>query len=101
MNNNRNTGNLSRLQTLKLFKFLHVNNNILHNLSGDCEVFLDLLDVDGIKDMGMHSWIQEKIELAQFVVILCSTGARFKCAKNRQFKMKQERQVTCYIAHVL
>ena len=70
-------------------------------MSGDCEVFLDLLDVEGIKDMGIHSWIQEKIELAQFVVILCSTGARFKCAKNRQFKMKQEREVTFYIAHIL
>ena len=56
-------------------------------------MYLDLNDVDGVKDMGIHSWIQEKIELSQFVVILCSTGARFKCAKNRQFKMKQEREV--------
>ena len=56
-------------------------------------MYLDLNDVEGVKDMGIHSWIQEKIELSQFVVILCSTGARFKCAKNRQFKMKQEREV--------
>ena len=56
-------------------------------------MYLDLNDVEGVKDMGIHSWIQEKIELSQFVVILCSTGARFKCARNRQFRMKQEREV--------
>ena len=59
-------------------------------------MYLDLNDVDGVKDMGIYSWIQEKIELSQFVVILCSTGARFKCAKNRQFRMKQEREVWVY-----
>ena len=59
---------------------------------GECEVYLDLNDVDGVKDMGIHSWIQEKIELSQFVVILCSTGARYKCGK-KKMKMKQEREV--------
>ena len=60
-------------------------------------MYLDLNDVEGVKDMGIHSWIQEKIELSQFVVILCSTGARFKCAKNRQFRMKQEREVLVFV----
>ena len=57
-------------------------------------MYLDLLDPDGIKDMGVYSWIQEKVELSQYVIVICSTGARFKCAKNRKFKMKQEREVT-------
>ena len=73
--------------------FLTYKLNCIMHIIGDCEVYLDVLDADGIKDMGIYSWIQEKIELSQYVIILCSTGARFKCAKNRQFKMKQEREV--------
>ena len=67
---------------------------ISHCVTGECEVYLDLLDLESIKDMGIFSWIQERVELAQFVIVICSTGARFKCARNRQVKMKQERQVS-------
>ncbi len=63
--------------------------------AGGCEVFLDVLDVDSIKDMGVYSWVQEKVELARYVIVVCSTGARVKCARNRKGQMKQQREVRC------
>ena len=36
-------------------------------------------------------WLQEKLELSEFVLVICSTGARFKCSKNKSVYIKDDR----------
>ena len=57
------------------------------------EVFLDLWAQKSILDRGWGQWLNEKLVESQYVLIVCSTGARYKFARNRPFRMKYERAI--------
>lgn len=59
----------------------------------NCDVTLDLWAENQIKEHGVFQWTQNQIDTSQFVLIVCSTGARFKCVRNRNVRMKQDRPV--------
>lgn len=43
------------------------------------------------QEQGVYAWLVDKVDVAQFIIMICSTGARFKCARNRQVRMKHDR----------
>ena len=57
------------------------------------DVYLDLWEQKTILDRGWLQWMNEKLIEAQYVLIICSTGARYKFARNRQFRLKYDRAV--------
>ena len=50
------------------------------------EIFLSYF-----QEQGSYAWLADKVDVAQFIVMISSTGARFKCARNRQVRMKHDR----------
>ena len=58
-----------------------------------CDVSMDIWEQAEIQSRGPYEWMKEKIEWCQYVIIVCSTGARFKCVRNKQFNVKESRPV--------
>ena len=56
-------------------------------------VYFDLWDQKTIADHGWHAWFKQRLTEAHHVLIVCSTGARYKFARNRPFRIKSERAV--------
>lgn len=65
------------------------------------EVHLDLWQQKDIVERGDVQWLNEKLIMSQFVIIVSSTGARYKCARNRQFRMKYDRPVPDMFTHAV
>ncbi|CAH1783308.1 unnamed protein product [Owenia fusiformis] len=57
---------------------------------GGCEVHLDIWAQNEVQEQGFY-WLTDKIDKVDFVIMVCSTGARYKCSRNRKSqKIKQE-----------
>ena len=61
--------------------------------SANCLVYLDIWEQNELRSRGSLQWLKDKLQQCQFVVVICSTGARFKCVRNQQFRMKQDRPI--------
>ncbi len=59
----------------------------------NCDVMFDVWDQHLVQEQSIFSWIQDKVDIAQFIIIICSTGARFKCVRTQTFRMKQDRPI--------
>ena len=58
-----------------------------------CEVNIDIWVQHEIQVGGATDWLQAKLDQSQYIIIICSTGARFKCVKKQQNRLKQNRAV--------
>ena len=56
-------------------------------------MYFDLWEQKDIAERGYNQWLQEKLIRSQFIIVVSSTGARIKCARNRQSKMKYDRDM--------
>lgn len=60
----------------------------------NCHVLFDIWDQHQLLSQGIHNWFVDKLDVAQYVIVICSTGARFKCARSRQQQqMKHDRPI--------
>ena len=58
-----------------------------------CDVIFDIWQQSEIQEKGTYEWLEEKMVTAQFVLFVCSTGARYKCARNKKFSLKNDRSM--------
>ena len=58
-----------------------------------CEVSLDIWEQNNIKTTGAANWINDKLSMSDFIIIIASAGTRFKCNRKKQFRMNQNRPV--------
>lgn len=59
----------------------------LKNVCG-CDIILDTWDQDAITELGSQKWLENSLALVNFIIVICSTGARMKCARKKRFKVK-------------
>ena len=58
-----------------------------------CDIALDIWEQDAIRTRGAAKWLDEKLDFSDFIIVVGSAGARFKCQRKKQFRMKQSRPV--------
>ncbi|KAL3852986.1 hypothetical protein ACJMK2_016583 [Sinanodonta woodiana] len=68
----------------------------------NCNVHLDLFEEQIIHDRGLDEWLIEKLQEVDFVIVLCSIGARLCCSKKKvRFKLETTRTLPDYFAVAL
>lgn len=61
----------------------------------NCHVHLDVLEEQVICQKGIHSWLMDCLNEVDYVLIICSVGARIRCSRNRVvFKTDPKRTVS-------
>ncbi|XP_041348551.1 uncharacterized protein LOC121368080 [Gigantopelta aegis] len=64
-----------------------------------CNVTLDLFEEQIIHDQGLDDWLVERLQDADFIIVVCSVGARLRCSKKRiKFKVDALRTLPDYFA---
>ena len=64
-----------------------------------CNVTLDLFEEQIIHDQGLDDWLVERLQDADFIIVVCSVGARLRCSKKRiKFKIDGLRTLPDYFA---
>ena len=66
--------------------------------AANCDVLFDIFDQHLIAEQGVYTWLQDKLQVAQYIIVVCSAGARFKCVRNKKFRMKQDRPIIDYFS---
>ncbi|XP_076099374.1 uncharacterized protein LOC143068900 [Mytilus galloprovincialis] len=64
-----------------------------------CNVHLDIFEDQLIYERGLDEWLVEKLQEADFIIVMCSVGARLRCTKKRaRFKCDPNRTIPDYFA---
>lgn len=64
-----------------------------------CNVHLDIFEEQLIFERGLDEWLVEKLQEADFIIVVCSVGARLRCTKKRaRFKSDPSRTIPDYFA---
>lgn len=64
-----------------------------------CNVHLDIFEDQLIYERGLDEWLVEKLQEADFILVVCSVGARLRCTKKRaRFKCDPNRAIPDYFA---
>ena len=64
-----------------------------------CNVHLDIFEDQLIYERGLDEWLVEKLQEADFIIVVCSVGARLRCTKKRvRFKSDPNRSIPDYFA---
>ncbi|KAL5013639.1 hypothetical protein ScPMuIL_007909 [Solemya velum] len=67
--------------------------------SCNCNVHLDLFEEQIILERGLDDWLIEKLQEVDYILVLCSIGARLRCSKKRtRFKTEDNRSLPDYFA---
>lgn len=62
-------------------------------------ITLDLLEENDILEKGIDDWLVDRLQEADYILILCSLGARLRCSKKRvKFKSDDRRALPDYFA---
>ncbi|XP_067935694.1 uncharacterized protein [Watersipora subatra] len=61
---------------------------LLQNSLG-CSVMADFWATQEIAERGIYFWLQHKMATVNYVMVVCSTGARFKSVANRRARLEQ------------
>ncbi|KAK6175691.1 hypothetical protein SNE40_014092 [Patella caerulea] len=84
---------------------LPVHEKVAQSLAGfliescDCNVFFDLFEEQIIHSRGLDTWLVERLQEADIIMVLCSVGARLRCSKKRtRFKVSNDRTLPDYFA---
>lgn len=65
----------------------------------NCNVHLDIFEDQIIHERGLDDWLIDRLQEADFIIVLCSVGARLRCTKKRvRFKSDPYRTVPDYFA---
>lgn len=65
----------------------------------NCNVHVDMFEEQIIHDRGLDDWLVEKLQEAEFIIVLCSIGARLRCSKKKvRFKFDPNRTLPDYFA---
>ncbi|ESO83647.1 hypothetical protein LOTGIDRAFT_169123 [Lottia gigantea] len=82
-----------------------VHEKVAQSLAGyliescDCNVFFDLFEEQIIHHRGLDTWLVERLQEADIIMVLCSIGARLRCSKKRnRFKASSDRTLSDYFA---
>jgi len=64
-----------------------------------CNVHLDIFEEQLVYERGLDDWLVEKLQEADFIIVMCSVGARLRCTKKRvRFKSDPNRTIPDYFA---
>lgn len=67
--------------------------------SCNCNVHVDLFEEQIIMERGLDDWLIEKLQEVDYILVLCSIGARLRCSKKRtRFKTDNNRTLPDYFA---
>ncbi|XP_005110910.1 uncharacterized protein LOC101852736 [Aplysia californica] len=62
-------------------------------------VTLDLLEETDIMERGIDDWLVDKLQEADYILVICSVGARLRCSKKKiRFKSDSSRVLPDYFA---
>ncbi|XP_061187772.1 uncharacterized protein LOC133195835 isoform X2 [Saccostrea echinata] len=65
----------------------------------NCNVHLDIFEDQIIHERGLDDWLVDRLQEADFIIVLCSVGARLRCTKKRvRFKCDPYRTIPDYFA---
>lgn len=65
----------------------------------NCNVHIDMFEEQIIHDRGLDDWLVEKLQEAEFIIVVCSIGARLRCSKKKvRFKFDPNRTLPDYFA---
>ena len=65
----------------------------------NCNVHVDLFEDQIIMERGLDDWLVDRLQEADFILVLCSIGARLRCTKKRvRFKLDPYRRIPDYFA---
>ena len=65
----------------------------------NCNVHVDMFEEQIIHDRGLDDWLVEKLQEAEFIIVVCSIGARLRCSKKKvRFKFDPNRTLPDYFA---
>ena len=65
----------------------------------NCNVHVDMFEEQIIHDRGLDEWLVEKLQEAEFIIVVSSIGARLRCCKKKvRFKFDPERTLPDYFA---
>lgn len=65
----------------------------------NCNVHLDLFEDQIIQERGLDDWLVDRLQEVDFIMVLCSIGARLRCTKKRvRFKSEACRRIPDYFA---
>jgi hypothetical protein len=65
----------------------------------NCNVHLDVFEDQIIHERGLDDWLIDRLQEADFIIVLCSVGARLRCTKKRvRFKCDPYRTIPDYFA---
>ncbi|XP_052282900.1 interleukin-17 receptor D-like isoform X2 [Dreissena polymorpha] len=54
-----------------------------------CNVHVDLFEEQVIHERGLDDWLVDNLQEAEFIIVICSVGARLRCSK-KKVKFKQD-----------
>ncbi|XP_046542721.1 interleukin-17 receptor D-like isoform X2 [Haliotis rubra] len=64
-----------------------------------CNVVLDLFEEQIIHERGLDDWLIERLQEVDYIMVVCSVGARLRCSKKRvRFKSETSRTLPDYFA---
>ncbi|XP_013406067.1 uncharacterized protein LOC106170642 [Lingula anatina] len=58
-----------------------------------CQVHFDLWDQDVVREKGPLVWFGETLDQVDSVIVICSTGARFKCSQKNKYQVKVDHPI--------
>ncbi|XP_025108783.1 uncharacterized protein LOC112572973 [Pomacea canaliculata] len=62
-------------------------------------VCLDVFEEASIMEQGLEDWLGDRLQEADFIIVVCSLGARLRCSKKRvRFRTEQNRTIPDYFA---
>ncbi|CAG5125437.1 unnamed protein product [Candidula unifasciata] len=62
-------------------------------------ITLDLFEEGDILERGIDDWLVDRLQEADYIIVLCSLGARLRCSKKRvKFKSDEHRALPDYFA---
>lgn len=65
----------------------------------NCNVHLDLFEDQIIFERGLDDWLVDRLQEVDYIIVLCSVGARLRCTKKRaRFKYDPCRKIPDYFA---
>ncbi|XP_069140778.1 interleukin-17 receptor D-like [Argopecten irradians] len=65
----------------------------------NCNVHLDLFEDQIIFERGLDDWLVDRLQEVDYIIVLCSVGARLRCTKKRvRFKFDPCRKIPDYFA---
>ena len=65
----------------------------------NCNVHVDMFEEQIIHDQGLDGWLVDKLQEAEFIIVVSSIGARLRCCKKKvRFKFDPERTLPDYFA---